>query len=425
MSPSAWLFCDTPIGGVYGASYMAESWARELRSRGWQVRTVSPSGSWRRHADTPDERAFRTIRHIGRPNDEYALYSMVAEVLRARRERPDVIVVTTPLRVGMLGFAIAQRLGVPLVVAVSTDTTGMSQFYSSVRMIVTSWPKVAFTTLGSASFWRGLRRALRHTRSVRTSWSVRIAAASVAGWESEASALVLLGERSRAPWHDPARVNVFPAGIDRLPREPDGGDPVIDWPAGALRVLYVGRFSKEKSLPTLLHATQEARARGVDLHLGLVGGGHIAHELRALAAQLGIEEHVSFRDAVPRGQLGAVYRAADVFAFPSVVDTQAFVLNEAAHEGLPLVTAASVNPVVLDGRTACVVGRQAAAFAEAFERLQDPELRARLGAAAPLEAMKYSEAAQADRLHEVLLGAVGVASTPQATATMGPVLALG
>ena len=46
---------------------------------------------------------------------------------------------------------------------------------------------------------------------------------------------------------------------------------------------------------------------------------------------------VTLAGEVPHDRLGAYYASADLFVFPSSTDTQALVLHEAAHTGLPLV----------------------------------------------------------------------------------------
>lgn len=411
--PSVWLFGDTPIGAVYGASYMLESWARELSALGWETRTVTPSGSFTDRARTPGALRFRTLPGIGRPGDEHAVFSTVAELLRTRRDRPDVVVVATPLRVGTLGLAIARYLGVPLVVAVSTDTTGMAQHYSSIRMFTASWAKLGLLAVGSPAIRRAVASSVRRPAASMTERSQNVAAEVVGAMGAGAAEVILLGERSLGYADGSAggaRVSVIPSGIDRLP-EPTAPSP-LGWNDGALRVLYAGRFSREKTLPILVDAVAEARGRGLPVDLRMIGGGHMQAGLRAQVARLGLEDHVSLHDGVCRDQLRGAYASADVFAFPSVVDTQAFVLNEAAHEQLPLVVADDINPVVEHDVSALVVEHDARGFADAFALLMDPALRDRLGHGARRHAASFTEAAQARKVSGVLERACGRAPEP-------------
>lgn len=407
---SVWLFGDTPIGGVFGASYMLESWSRELRALGWRTRAFAPSGSWNTHARTEDEVRFRSLPHVGYRGDHHARFSTLRELHRARRDLPDVILVTTPLRVGLLGMAIAAAHRIPLVVAVSTNTTGMAEYYSATRFVATLWPKLATVVAVSADVRRALARVSPHLRDPGMTWSQRLAAHCVAAVQRDARRLVLLGGGSVALYADAIpleRLEILPAGIDPLPPAPAPGD--LHWRPGALRVLAVGRYSREKRLGVLVDAVRAAADRGVDVHLALVGHGHEEATLRRQAAALGVTDRVTFAGPYPRARLRGVYGSADVFAFASTVDTQAFVLNEAAHEALPLLVAdPDVNPVVAPGRSAIVVAQDGDGFADGFARLRDPVLRLQLGAAAQRRASRYTEAAQTRRLSRILADAAGL-----------------
>jgi glycosyltransferase involved in cell wall biosynthesis len=202
------------------------------------------------------------------------------------------------------------------------------------------------------------------------------------------------------------RIEVIPAGIDPLP--PAAPPTDLRWRPGALRILTVGRYSREKRLGVLVAAVRAATDRGIDVHLALVGHGHEERALRRQAEDLGVADRVTFAGPYPRASLRSVYESADVFAFASTVDTQAFVLNEAAHEALPLLVAdPDVNPVVAPGRSALVVSQDGDGFADGFARLRDPVLRLRLGSAARRRAARYTEAAQTRRLSRVLAEAAG------------------
>jgi glycosyltransferase involved in cell wall biosynthesis len=237
---------------------------------------------------------------------------------------------------------------------------------------------------------------------------VKLAAHCANALQAEANELVLLSRKSPLPCGLPNErplVTTFPAGIDRLPPTPPPGD--LRWREGALRVLYVGRYAPEKSLPLLVRALSLAVDAGVDAHVAMVGGGYLREELAAEADRLGVADRLTLVGPYERSSLQGVYASADVFAFPSIVETQAFVLNEAAHEGLPLlVSDAEVNHVVCDGQSAVVVPHEPSAYADALGRLQDPGLRERLGAAARRRARSVGEATQSAKLAAVLARAI-------------------
>ncbi len=409
MSLCVWIFCDVPLGTVSGVSYMVESWVRELRGQGMCTRTFVPSGRWGARSRGAASVTFRTLRHVSYRGDYHARFSSLVELRKANREPlPDVILIATPGRVGALGVTVAARYSIPVVLVVSTDTIGAAQYYSVGRAAVAMGPKPAVVLLAARQARGAFQRSAQLEAAPRR-WSAEdMAARWASALNAEASEVLLLSPKS-LPAYGPAggglAVTLFPAGVDRLPPTPPPSE--LRWREGALRVLYVGRFAPEKSLSLLVRALRLAVDAGADVHMVMVGEGPLREDLAEEAERLGVADRLTLLGPYERSRLQGVYASADVFAFPSVVETQAFVLNEAAHEGLPLLVAdGEVNPVVCDGVSAIVVAHDAAAFAEGMSRLQDPNLRERLGAAARTRAAEVGEAAQASKLAAVLGRAV-------------------
>lgn len=417
---AAWIFGDLPLHRACGPSYMVESWQRELARLGVQGRLFTPSGTLAGRSRDAGAVTFRTLRSIGFRKDYHAVYSTPLELARARRDRPDVILVTTPGRLGVLGVTLAARYRIPLVLVVSTDTTGAVQHYSPVRIALSGGPK----PLVLFRYARRARAVLlsRRRREVAAGglWE-RIAARYADALRAEAAELVLLSRKSLPHYAgaDGPPVTVLPVGIDRLPVTPR--PPGLVWREGALRVLYVGRFAPEKSLHVLVRALRIAVDRGVDAHLALVGEGPLQGDLEALGRSLGVADRLTVAGPYPRERLGGVYASADVFAFPSLIETQAFVLNEAAHEALPLlVSDAEVNPVVRPDASAVVVPQDPVGYADGLVRLQDAVLRARLGREAQRLARDVQEARQSARLATVLYRAAGVPLPADLALPAGP-----
>jgi len=85
---------------------------------------------------------------------------------------------------------------------------------------------------------------------------------------------------------------------------------------------------------------------------------------------------------VPRADLGVYYASADVFVFPSLTDTQALVLHEAAHAGLPIVLVDNELHLVIDPGVNAALARPnpvslAGAIAQMLEALADPDFAAK------------------------------------------------
>jgi glycosyltransferase involved in cell wall biosynthesis len=150
---------------------------------------------------------------------------------------------------------------------------------------------------------------------------------------------------------------------------------------GAVRFLYVGRVGLEKNLDTLADAFLALHQTRPDVHLCIVGDGpHRAALTKRLAGA-----PVTFTGFLEGPELSRAFASADVKLFPSTTDTWGNAPLEAQASGLPVVVSDQGGPQELmeHGVTGFRVrGRDAGALAEAMAALLDPEVRARMGAAA-------------------------------------------
>jgi glycosyltransferase involved in cell wall biosynthesis len=170
-------------------------------------------------------------------------------------------------------------------------------------------------------------------------------------------------------------VRVIPGGID-LPPEPVA-------PAEPPHLLYAGRLAPEKGVRELAVA-----AHGLPLEVA--GDG----PLRDLLPQA--------RGFVPRDELPALYEAAAAVVVPSLREGFGMACLEAMAHGRPVVASAvgGLRDLVVDGETGLLVPPgDTTALRAALERiLAEPELRARLGAAARTRAATYAWPGIAQRL---------------------------
>jgi glycosyltransferase involved in cell wall biosynthesis len=92
--------------------------------------------------------------------------------------------------------------------------------------------------------------------------------------------------------------------------------------------------------------------------LALVGSdGGICHELRDLARQLGVSDHVVFCGEVPHSQMHAYYQSARVLCLPSREEPFGIVLLEAGAFRCPIVTTSvgGIPEILTDGVNARLV----------------------------------------------------------------------
>jgi glycosyltransferase involved in cell wall biosynthesis len=183
---------------------------------------------------------------------------------------------------------------------------------------------------------------------------------------------------------DPAKLKILPRGLDIELFTPARREPGF-WEKftaanGRVRLLYVGRISREKDLDVLAEAYRRLRKDGLPVQLFVVGHGPYSEKF----AQ-SVPEAV-FTGYLTGKQLATAYASADVFVFPSTTDTFGNVILEAQACGVPVIVSDSGGPKELvDDRTNGLITRSHDVddFTRAIRALvTDPELRARMGTAA-------------------------------------------
>jgi glycosyltransferase involved in cell wall biosynthesis len=156
-------------------------------------------------------------------------------------------------------------------------------------------------------------------------------------------------------------------------------------PSATPRLLYVGRLSAQKNLLVLVEAARRLKDGGHRFELEIVGEGPMETEIRAAVEAAGLGEEVRFRGVVAREQIAAVFGTADIFVLTSDFEGYPRVLMEAAAAARPVVTTAvsGSDEAVVDRETGFIVpvGDAEAVAAKLAVLLEQPELRARMGAA--------------------------------------------
>jgi glycosyltransferase involved in cell wall biosynthesis len=169
-------------------------------------------------------------------------------------------------------------------------------------------------------------------------------------------------------------------------------------------LLYVGRLAKEKNLELLLRAVRSTLEAVPGVVLVLVGEGDMDRPLRRLAEAMGMADRVHFVGPVPHERVGCWYRAADLFVFPSVSETQGLVVLEAMAHGLPVLACRSIgtSDFIEDGVSGALAEPSEAEFtARLLALLRDKDALARYAQQGIARARRYSAAASAERLIEL------------------------
>jgi glycosyltransferase involved in cell wall biosynthesis len=204
---------------------------------------------------------------------------------------------------------------------------------------------------------------------------------------------------------------------DRIRRIPNGIESRAFFPAqpkqeakqnlnlaGKVVMIFAGRLSPQKSLPTLLQALEKSLPACPNLHLLLVGDGPDRAALEEQARHLGIDRQVTFLGSQP--DVRPYLNAADIFVLPSRSEGISNSLLEAMSAGLACAaTLVGGNVEILDGGRCGVllpVGDVSAWSGALVELGNDPQKRESLGLAAQRHVLGHFDFSVVGSMYEEL-----------------------
>ncbi len=280
------------------------------------------------------------------------------------RFRPDLIHITGPSEVGILGAGLAHHLELPL---------------------AASWHTNVHEYLARRSDW--FLRLLPERQSTATAHKIQdLALATAALFYSKARVLFApnpelcaeLTRRTSRPCY------LMPRGVDAALFTPAKRSSKT--PNGGAVLGFVGRLSVEKNIALLVEIEQELERMGVQNFSFLIVG-HGGDE-----AWLRERLHRAKFTGVLRGEeLAAAYAGMDLFVFPSHTDTFGNVVLEALASGVPAIVTPDGGPrtIVRDHQTGRIM--QDEEFAGAIAAiLADPAQHAAMRTAARAYALTAS-----------------------------------
>lgn len=161
---------------------------------------------------------------------------------------------------------------------------------------------------------------------------------------------------------DMGKIAVIPYGVDTVRFRPAEERDVTD---GALRILFVGEVGLRKGAPYLLNALKQIAPGRVKAKFV----GHIALDRQKLAAY---EDVAEFLGPLPRAAMPDLFRWADIFVLPSVVEGSATSTYEALLSGLAVVTTPNAGSIVKDRVNGRIIKvRETSAIVRAIEEYCD------------------------------------------------------
>ncbi len=297
--PRVALFVDAPEH-LSGVAVTISNWVRQAESRGLNL-TVHTAG----RGTLPGAVEFEPMGTLELKN--YAGMNLhmprVVEVMDyVQTAGFDMIHISTPGPMGMLGLLAARALGLPVSGTYHTD-----------------FPRYAVKLSGDpgveAGSWNFMRWFYGQMDRVACPSRATLEDLADHGFDRETLHVVGRGVKSHL---------FHPEKRDASLRE--------EWAANPNTLLYVGRISEEKNLDCLVYSYQLLCQHRSDTTLVVVGDGPYLETMKSKLRGF----PVVFTGRRTGEDLQRIYASCDLFVFPSETDTFGVVLMEAQASGLPV-----------------------------------------------------------------------------------------
>ncbi len=316
------LFTDT-LGDINGVSRFIQNVAAQANRTGRDLRVVTSTTF--QCPDCPNLFNFEPVfaTHMPKYEQLELVLPPLLKILRHVDEhQPDVIHISTPGPVGLIGFIAAKMLRIPVLGVYHTD-----------------FPAYIDHLFDDHAFTSTTRAYMRFFYEPFTAIFTRS--------EQYIDALDNLGMRRE-------RILPLMPGLETEQFNPSYQDDSIwdDLDAEgfqsiarpSVKILYVGRVSVEKNMPFLAsvwaRVAKKCTENNIPADLVVVGDGPYRSQMQRELA--GLNAHfLGFRHA---RELSTIYASSDCFVFPSTTDTLGQVVMESQSSGLPVIVTDQGGP---------------------------------------------------------------------------------
>ncbi len=281
---------------------------------------------------------------------------------------PDIVQITGPSDVGILGALLAHRLHVPLAASWQTNLHQYARTRASA--MVSGFPNSFSAKLpGAAEHWsfRALARFYKIPRIL---------------FAPNQEVIDLLEKTTGKPCF------LMPHAVDTEIFSPAFRDQGSSNSANSpVRIGYVGRLTPEKNVRILARLEKALLDKGLSgFEFVFVGDGAERNWLRSNM------RHAEFTGILTGNNLSRAYANLDFLVFPSETDTFGLVVLEALASGVPVICTATGGPKfsVQHGRTGFVAANFDEIVASTSALLAQPDLRGSMRNAARQYALSTS-----------------------------------
>ncbi|MEK6645191.1 MAG: glycosyltransferase [Candidatus Firestonebacteria bacterium] len=309
------LASESYYPNVDGGAVAEHNLARGLAKLGHQVYIIAPGNRWEDYTDMDEGTTIfrqKACTMFFLPNYKATIwpYKNISKIMN--EIKPDILHLHNPYPIGTCSMLVAKKLKIPVVGSNHLLPENLFMFISKLRFMYN-----IFRDLG----WKALVKFYNKCNYV------------ISPTQTAINLLLDHGLKTQSgPMSNGINLSVFKPGVAdsefkkkyNIPEKPV--------------VLYTGRLSGEKCLEVLMNAVPLVLKK-IDACFVFAGEGGELNTLKSLAESLGVSKNVVFIGFMSKGDFPILYRAADLFAIPSIAELQSIVTMEAMATGLPAVAA--------------------------------------------------------------------------------------
>jgi glycosyltransferase involved in cell wall biosynthesis len=407
------IFTDNYHPSTNGIVYVVDVLYENLYQLGHDVTIVAPKPGVRNRGNpvVPGKKVVWIPAIEGLLYDEYlvSVFLPIRTVKKLEKRNFEAVIFITPGQVGMLGVYLARRNKLILVEQYSTDLVEYIKLYPNVLPAVIALSAISSFILKLKEVVKIPLKVIKPNKNLV--WSQKMARAVLESLHNSCDLVVTV---SRKNYQELSKQNIepkvvyIPTNVNK-PQTSELGPKKIRQKYKIAKsekvILYVGRLAKEKNIELLLNAFERVAANDPKIKLLIVGDFDYREHLEGIARSSKFAESIIFTGRISHAEIGNYYAAADIFAFPSLTDTQAFVLNEAAYAGLPIVWCDPlVNEVVEDGLNGILAKPNIKEFSYSLSKLlKDNKLRKQYSEASARAAHNFDKKKIPQKLSEEIL----------------------
>lgn len=407
------LFTDSYHPSTNGITVVIDIMKNNLELLGHEVFIVAPASTLNPWNTLKERHVIRFAGIKGLFFDEFftSVFFPPKQLRKIRTLKLDAIIIFTPAQIGLMGAYAALTEGIPLVSQYSTDLSEYVERYPAVMPgVLALYTAMPFALKSNTRDVIKITRQLANKKDDTMSWKSYSIQKTITFLHNHCSAVISVSPKvakALKSWGTRSPIHTIPTGVD-IGEVDEKKVSMLRQKYGITAenkvLLSLGRVAKEKNIDLIIDALPFVLEYEPLAKLLIVGDFSYREVLEEKVNSMGLEKQVIFTGRVPLKERWNMFALADIFCFPSLTDTQALVVNEAALMGLPTVWCdIGLNDVLVDGVTGIQCKSTPSSYAKALLKLlQHESMRRKTGNEAKKRAAKITELGQTKKLVDVL-----------------------